>query len=147
VSDFNWWSGLTVANIRRGLELCGSSLLRETVDGLTYFFASGAPQPAPSTPLLLPNFDEYTVAYRQRDLFYDPARAWTPDGRDAVPFGNSVVVGGRVAGMWRKTPGKHALNLHVQWFSSDAYRADRGSLTEAAERYGAFLDRRVELVD
>src|SRR4029077_19609211 len=38
--DFAWWSGLTVADGRRGLEAHGGRFVSERVAGLTYWFAS-----------------------------------------------------------------------------------------------------------
>jgi hypothetical protein len=146
--DFNWWSGLTIGDSRRGIELCGASLLRETIDGLTYVFASRAPEPMPSIAYLLPNFDEYAVAYRQRDLFYDPARAVTPPvRRDEAPFGNILVIGGRVAGVWRRTLRTGGITIQAQWFGAEPSEMDRRAVGQAAERYGAFLGLPAEVID
>lgn len=80
--DFTWWSGLTVADARTGIELAGPRLEQEVVDGQAHWFAAAAPAPgkrpaaSPASPAayLLPAFDEYTVAYRDRSAVLDPAR-------------------------------------------------------------------------
>ena len=145
VRDFAWWSGLTAADAKRGLALNGTRLVQHTVDGLTYWCAPATPPPMPEDAYLLPNFDEYTVAYKDRDLFYDPARAWTPDRRDEVPFGNVIVLGGRVLGMWRRTLHKDALAVQAQWFGASS-EPQRRALHAAVERYCVFMGLPVELV-
>ena len=56
MQDFTWWSGLTVADAKLGIELAGPRLEREVADGLTYWFSAAEPaaSPAPSTAWLLP---------------------------------------------------------------------------------------------
>jgi hypothetical protein len=142
--DFAWWSGLTITDAKRGLSMTGSHLVEATVDGLTYWCAPGQPPPMPDNAFLLPNYDEYTVAYKDRDLFYDPARSGTPDRRDGAPLGHVIVVHGRVAGTWRRTVRKDAVAVEARWFA-DPLAEQRRALAAAAERYAAFLGLPVEV--
>ncbi|HEY7201047.1 MAG TPA: winged helix DNA-binding domain-containing protein [Candidatus Dormibacteraeota bacterium] len=106
--DFAWWSGLTVADARRGLALAGSALVREDVGGRPHWSAPDAPRPARARrPLvhLLPNYDEFLIAYRDRSASLDPSLELD----DApFPFGSIlahvVVVDGRVWGGWKRRP-------------------------------------------
>jgi hypothetical protein len=94
VRDFVWWSGLTVTDARRGLEIAhGRST---TIDGLTYWTVG--PRRSVEDPrddvYLLPIFDEYLVAYR--DLVAVP--------REKAFYGllpQAVVCGGAVVGTWK----------------------------------------------
>jgi hypothetical protein len=140
LNDFAWWSGLTVADGRRGLAAHGSRFVSEKVAGLTYWFASSgvaksAPEPA---ALLLPNFDEFTVAYRSRELFYPRELVWRPGPRDDVPFGNVIVMGGQVVGVWKRSGLKDRLRLYPRWFNPPSCR-DETAFSEAAERYICFM--------
>jgi len=105
-------AGLTVADARRGLDVGqpGSGLVQTRLDDLTYWYAptavtesaeyaADAAAARSGGAWLLPNYDEYTVAYRERDLLYDPARRWTFERREDAPFGNVIVVGGRIVGI------------------------------------------------
>ena len=40
VQDFAWWSGLTQAEIRVGLDMAQGTLIQEKVDGKTYWHAA-----------------------------------------------------------------------------------------------------------
>ena len=94
--DFSWWSGLTMADAKRGLAIVRAR--RQTVDGLTYWTLPGRARiPAPSNVVhLLPVFDEYLVAYRDSRP--------VPRGTTAGGFlPQAVVCGGRVVGTWKVT--------------------------------------------
>ncbi|MBI1879201.1 MAG: AlkZ family DNA glycosylase [Chloroflexi bacterium] len=64
--DFAWWSGLTLADVRKGLDMVKAALIQEAVDGQTYWLSPDRPvvkAPSP-TAYLLPNYDEYLISYR-----------------------------------------------------------------------------------
>jgi hypothetical protein len=141
LNDFAWWSGLTVVDGRRGLEAHGSRYVSEKVSGLTYWFATSSAAPTGAhgpAALLLPNFDEFTVAYRARELFYTRELVWRPGPRDDVPFGNVIVIGGQVVGMWKRSVVKERLRIEPRWFNPPSPREEM-AFTEAAERYAAFV--------
>jgi hypothetical protein len=67
VRDFVWWSGLTTADAKRGLEIVRAR--QAAIDGLTYWTAgpdARAALPRRGVAHLLPIYDEYLVAYRDR---------------------------------------------------------------------------------
>jgi len=139
LNDFAWWSGLTVADGRRGLEAHASRFVSEKASGLTYWFASSASPTtalAPAT-LLLPNFDEFTVAYRSRELFYPGELRRRADPRDVGPFGNVIVIGGQVVGIWKRSVVNERLRIEPHWFNPPS-RRDETTFAEAAERYADF---------
>ena len=92
----------------------------------------------PETAYLLPNYDEYTVAYRHRDIYYDAALNRTGNPRLDVPFGNSIVIGGRVVGRWSRTRTAKELKVEHHWTITPS-DAQRKALDIAVERYVAFL--------
>ncbi len=157
VHDLAWWSGLTVTDVTRGLELNGPRLTRETAGGLTYWFtpaataASAEPTASAASQVsevvhLLPNYDEYTVAYKDRDLYFAPPSSRTPTGRDDVPFSNVILIAGRVAGYWTRTLRKGTVVIEPRWFEAPS-EPHRLAIAAAARRYGAFLGLRAELAE
>lgn len=143
VRDCVWWSGLTAADVRRGLELGAAHLSSQSVEGLTYWFAPpAAPPPASAGDVhLLPNYDEYTVAYRDRDALYDPSAArpgFATTPREDVPFGNVIVLDGRVAGVWKRTRRQDRLVLETRWFTEPT-TDQQAAVASATGRYAMFL--------
>ncbi|HYH28569.1 MAG TPA: winged helix DNA-binding domain-containing protein, partial [Actinomycetota bacterium] len=63
VNDFTWWSSLTAAQARRGLELNEDRLTSGEVDGRTYWFEPGRARPRTASPnaALVQVYDESVV--------------------------------------------------------------------------------------
>jgi hypothetical protein len=91
--DFSWWSGLTMADARRGLDIIEAR--NETIDGLTYWTTEGSRRARHRNDLvhLIPIYDEYVVAYRDRVA--------VPHG---TLFRHFMIIDGQIAGGWQ--PGR-----------------------------------------
>jgi hypothetical protein len=136
--DFAWWSGLTSAEARAGLEMSRHHLAGEEIEGKRYWLAPTTRtlvRPARAA-YLLPPYDEYLIAYRDRSAALDPA-LWKPGaGRD--PFAAPVVLDGRVIGGWRRTSDTDGDSITLD-LAARPSRADAQLVEQAARRYGAFL--------
>lgn len=138
VDDFVWWSGLSVSDARAGLEAIRSTLASDVLDGRTYWRADTARATAAIPDAnLLPAFDEYLVAYRNRNLVLNP------DHVNRVNAGGGflnpcVVVGGRVVGIWRRVLQRKVVEIQLRMFQKPT-RAEQQAIGAAAQRYGAFL--------
>jgi hypothetical protein len=98
--DFCWWSGLTAALARQAIARAG--LRQEIIDGKTYWRGAAAASTRLAAPLvhLLPNFDELTVAYKDRTATVDP-RWLAGRPRSEAVMAPVVVLDGRAVGGWR----------------------------------------------
>jgi hypothetical protein len=144
VQDFAWWSGLTIADAKRGVETAGSFLTRETLDGDAYWHVPVTRAPRPKRVAhLLPNFDEYFVGFRNRSAIAERLRGVRADRRVDALMGHVVCVDGQIVGGWRRTLGKTAeveLRLLVPLTTSE-HRLVRTAL----ERFGRFLQLRCDI--
>jgi hypothetical protein len=97
--DFAWWSGLTIADAKRGLEIVrGTSV---DVDGLQYWTVGKAPaETRPARAHLLPIYDEYIVAYRDRLAVPHGSERLTPIAV-GITFQHALIVDGQIAGTWK----------------------------------------------
>jgi hypothetical protein len=147
VQDFVWWSGLTAADARIGIAAAGSALERQVVEGKEYWADAGAgvPPTSESTAHLLPNFDEYTVAYRDRAALQADGPEFDPS---LFSFGsilsNVVTVGGRVRGAWRRTATRDGFRVEVRLLDQMS-AAERAAVEKAAQKLGGFLQKPVRL--
>ncbi len=151
VRDFMWWSGLPAADARRGLDMHRAESFE--IDDTKYWrlrdAAPGASGTAKARPVyLLPIYDEYVVAYRDRHTV--PFGGTTTSGMkwDGVTFQHSVIAGGQVAGTWRveqptfakATAGGRAAGVTVAvWLLRPLTRVEDRALEKEVERYGKFL--------
>lgn len=145
LQDFAWWSGLLVKDAQAGISEAGSQLVPETHDGRRIWSTPALPTGKWRRPVaaLLPPWDEYLVAYRDREaaLGHVPAN----DARPAMVVGNSlVIIDGRVRGTWKRTLTALALKVTVHFWTR-VTDADRRAATKAAERYGRFLGKAVSI--
>lgn len=135
--DLAWWSGLTLTDVRAGLADVAAEFETFEVGGTTYLMSPGLADAADGVHLL-PGFDEYLLGYSDRSAALD--------GRplsDVVPGGNgmflaTIVVGGRVAGTWRRTVTAGGVRIELAPFDVLSARARRG-VAAAAERYATYL--------
>jgi hypothetical protein len=92
------------------------------------------------TVSLLPIYDEYLVAYRDRVAVPHaaPARAESISG-NSVTFQHALLLNGQIGGTWR-TPRSRAGGLMVDVFSFKRLNGvERRALAVEAARYGRFL--------
>ncbi|MDQ6832294.1 MAG: winged helix DNA-binding domain-containing protein [Chloroflexota bacterium] len=140
LKDYLWWSGLTATDAKRGIEMVKPQLISEIVDSQTYWFAPST-LPVKNTSLtasLLPNFDEYTVGYRDRSAVYDARHTETLDARGDILSHHTMAIDGQIVGTWKRTQTKSAVAIEATPFTPLS-NAEMHALTAAAERYGAFL--------
>jgi len=133
LKDFVWWSGLTTADARSGLETVKAQLIHEVRDGQTYWFSAATPPANVPTPTayLLPNYDEYTVGYSDRSAIFDAA-----DTKNVV-LGYVIVINGRVVGTWKRTL-KQPVVVETHAFTP-LTEAEGRAVAVAAQQYAAFL--------
>jgi winged helix DNA-binding protein len=145
IQDFAWWSGLTVADAREGVEAAG--LLSNSHNGKTYWFGTPTKSAArQKTPLihLLPNYDEYLIAYKDHRPSFDPALLGADAKNRSAVMAHLIVLDGQVIGGWQRTIEKSAVTIRTKLLVALG-RRERSALAEACERYGEFLGKPVKL--
>jgi hypothetical protein len=140
--DYAWWSG-TAREAKTGIEMT-RSLAQDVMDGRTYWFVPSKAGARPASPSvhLLPNYDEYLIAYKDRGS----VRAGSMAARvaAAAEFAHHLVIDGRLRGSWRRTLTAVTATIEVRPFRPlDA--DERHALEAEAARYGKFVDMRVTL--
>jgi hypothetical protein len=145
VRDFSWWSGLSMADARRGLAAIASELEQHVLEELTYYSHASsrkaAKRPATPTAWLLPNYDEYFIAYKDRDIVLHG----TPSNLGARPeFAHLLSIDGRLAGTWKRMLSPRASGVELRTFQP-LTKAERTSVDKAVKRYAEFLKQPVTL--
>lgn len=141
VKDCSWWSGLTVAEVKRGIELA-SLLESEDVSGKTYWFAKSQPKLKQNThsQFMLSNYDEFTIAYKDLEVFVDSAFA----KKVGIVFAHAFLVDGRIIGMWKRVIQKNTMNITVRLFKAPS-QGVKHALEKACNHYSAFLGQKINL--
>lgn len=145
VHDFAWWSGLTVGDATRGVAMVRPALIQESRDELTYWFlpTRSAPPPVPPAVRLLPNYDEYGIAYRhRRALMHEDAAAAPAAGEE---FAHLLLVNGQWIGSWKRSNDARACEVQVQP-RRPLTKGEQRLLSKELVRYSTFLGTPVALV-
>jgi hypothetical protein len=138
--DFVWWTGLTVADAKLALTLAQPVLARMRVGDAELWMANEPPAASRLTSRahLLPGFDELLLGYKDRSAVLPPELA-----PDVVPGNNGVfqatlVLDGRVCGIWRRTTTAKGTTLAAEPLA-DLGPAARRAFAAPVARYATFL--------
>ena len=141
VKDMGWWSGLTMGDLRRGLEALGDQVRSEDVDGLSCWSLSATESrpPAPRGAQLLQTYDELVVGYTESRFLGDPASelaraAWT---ERSFPTG-LLLLGDRVGGHWRRTFEREGVRIEAHLYEEPTPSTTR-AVRAAAKSFGRFV--------
>ena len=140
--DFVWWSGLPTPDAKRGLEMIQAVEMK--VDGTTYWTLGTPGRPRRSLVHLLPIYDEYLVAYRDRHAVPHESAMVRSQRGGYVQFQHALVIGGQVTGTWRAKAGDDRVDVAViprRRLTPTERKAMRQTLT----RYERFLGVPVSL--
>jgi hypothetical protein len=107
-ADFSWWSGLPVREARTAIEMSGPALSRDAVVSDTYRHVRLRSRKTSPTAWLLPNFDEFLVAYKDRAAIFGGRPV---DRRDVLA--NTVVIDGHAVATWRARQGRAAASIAI----------------------------------
>jgi hypothetical protein len=138
--DFAWWSGLSAVDSRKAIEIINAGLLKEAIDGQTYYYASNSKvsDTKKGTQVhLLPSWDEYAVAYKDRRLLIDPQ---FEDQAGHGIFSPIAVVNGKIKGTWRRELKANAVKVEVRYFA-DPIESSREKMTATARLYARYLKK------
>lgn len=141
VHDFSTWSGLTVQEARAGMTM-QADIDQQTIAGQTYYIKAGqsaisAPDDSQST-FLMPDYDEYGMGYKDRTAIIDPNLT------RKLTYNRMVVVDGLIAGSWKRMLQGNRVLINLQ-MSRPLTPQEQTHVREAAERYGRFIGKVVEI--
>ena len=156
-ADLAWWSGLTMTDARRALELASPRLVRETHGERTFWASDSADvsdsaeasgrtdRPDRPGPVihLLPNYDELLIAFRDRSDALDPSLPADARSSESL-LAHIVVRDGLIVGGWRRTLAGTSVGVALRSLVPLG-DAERVALAAEAERLGRFLGRPVVL--
>lgn len=145
LTDFVWWSQLTVADARIGLAVARDRLTELIVDRVSHFMPSVADlgelsaTPKQRSPMLaLPGFDEYLLGYKdRRGAIDDDKLIRVVPGKNGI-FLPLLVSSGRVVGTWRRQASPRVVTVEPRPFDELTAR-QRASFARAILSYSRFL--------
>jgi hypothetical protein len=139
IRDFVWWSGLTTADARRAIDM--NRARREVIGDLAYWSVGPPARPSrrhAGRVHLLPIYDEYLVAHRDRVAVpHRPLATRTVSGASGS-FQHTVTIDGQVAGTWRVLRASGGVTVTVTPLCR-LTPTERRTVAEAVRSYERFL--------
>lgn len=125
IQDFTWWSGLTLTECRKALEMAKEELVCERVNGRDFWLRSDSKiaSVADLSTLLLPPFDEYVVSYKDRSEFIEEGHYGKVMTKNGL-FSPTVMLDGEIVGSWKKTAQKEALHIDLSFFEKQPWHIE-----------------------
>jgi hypothetical protein len=146
--DLAWWSGLSLTDVRAGLEAARPEVDAFEAGGRRYWHAGEPPDGVldggQTAVHLVQSYDEYLVAHTESRGIADPHGFARHMPRGAL-LGPAVLLDGVVVGLWRRVLGPRRVDVVVTCFTSLSRRA-LAALEAEAERYAAFVGRPLRIV-
>lgn len=136
VHDFSWWSGLNMIDSKKGIEM--AKLEKEELDNKIYYYNIPKLIKDSSTIFLLPNYDEYGIAYKNRELFIPKEIREKPQQFGALPYPHMIVYDGMLIGMWKRVFKTNHAEIHANFFKKPS-ATTLSRLKNAVDEYGKFL--------
>lgn len=151
MADFAWWSGLTLTEVKQGLESVKGELEKMEAGGKTFWMGKGrldkAAAPSKKGPVvhLLPNYDEYFIAYKDRSSIGEEIKVKKVKAVKGAFDLHILFADGQVAGGWKRDLGKKSATVEITpvW-KLDA--AVKKAIQAEVDRYGKFLGVETKLV-
>jgi hypothetical protein len=154
LTDFAWWSQLTMREAKTALAVAAPHLTGLDVDDVRHLLpATNDVGPLPRAPsgrgrnavLALPGFDEHLLGYRDRSFAIEPENLTrVVPGKNGI-FLPLLVRGGRVIGTWRRDWQPTRITVEPRPFTALSPAAARGA-DRSLHEYGRFLGRAVEVL-
>ncbi|GAB3518998.1 winged helix DNA-binding domain-containing protein [Emticicia fontis] len=117
--DFVWWSGLTMKEAKAGIANLPPYFIHKKVNGQEYIYAPANPKEIehPTHSFLMPDYDEYGIAYKNREAISLPKnKVVINQEKNGFPFNRMIIINGTIAGAWQRTIKNKKINVELAPF-------------------------------
>lgn len=138
VKDFSTWSGLTLADCKKGIEMIKPLLQKEVIEKQEYFFNQNIflSDKQADKMYLLPVYDEFIMGYKNRNAIM------TLHNNASFRYDCMVVFDGQVIGTWKRTIVKNAIDIEFDFFKP-LNKHQSKACDEAVNHFSEFMKLKV----
>jgi hypothetical protein len=138
LSDFTYWSSLTMKEARCGIEMLDKKFSREKVNEQEYFFIPTTMEGEKKDQIsfLMPDYDEYGMSYKDRSAILDSKGISQAEIANAG-YLHIIVLDGKFGGSWKIT--RKNKDVTIETYPSTPFnkRKDK-ALGMAVDRFSSF---------
>ncbi len=145
--DFANWSGLTMKDAKKGVEMLSPDFVREAIDGKEYVFVRTTSKSNPANnhqvTFLMPDYDEYGMSYKDRSAIFNAKNLIAPIRGNSPVFNRMIIVDGKIEGTWRRTIKGDTVAVEIFPFTSLS-KAKHRAVMNAVKRYHSFMEESIK---
>jgi len=145
IQDYTNWSGLSMTEAKKGINAVKSKITGLKEENLEYWFNKSSVKHAKENNelYLLPSFDEYIIAYKDRSNILSSENHKTAISINGI-FWPVIIQHGIAIGIWKRTIKKEKVFLETFFFKKP-HILTLEMAREAALAYGKFLGLEAEI--
>ncbi len=138
VKDFATWSGLTISDCKKGIEMIKPLLKKEIIEQQEYFFNPNISltDKQPDKIYLLPIYDEFIMGYKDRNAIM------ALENNASFRYDCMIVFNGQVIGTWKRTILKNGIDLEYDFFKP-LNKHQNKTFDEAVNRFSEFTNLKI----
>lgn len=144
IQDYVWWSGLRAPDANAGLDAVKPELAQVLIEGKTYWMPRRTSHSKPKAPIvrLLPMFDGFLLAYKDRSASLEPAvfRKLRTGGMPDP----AIMIDGKIAGKWSRQFVGDSVVVTTKCFRKIGGDESK-ALEETVKKYSAFMRKNLKL--
>lgn len=140
MQDFSWWSGLTLSEVKRSIEMIEKEMVSFTIDDQKYWMKpmDSVPKSKAIQVSLLSWFDEYIIGYKDRTAAFDPSTQKFIEKPKNGLYTAVILINGKIAGNWKRTFVKNDVKIDIAPFRKFSDIENR-ELDKVIKKYRLFL--------
>jgi hypothetical protein len=145
LQDFVWWTGLTVQEAKKALEIVKTQFSEVVVNGQSYWMSPELHSTKSSSKsYLLPPFDEYLLGYKDRSSIVDPIHIKKIATINGI-FNATIVMNSKVVGTWKRIVKKGTVKIELNPFD-ELKSLQKKSIESEALRYCEFFGHQLVML-
>ncbi|NDV82282.1 winged helix DNA-binding domain-containing protein [Bacteroides sp. 51] len=142
LQDFLWWSGLTITETRKAINLISDELNKDRFASQELFIHQSWVEYKPCDDVLhfLPPFDEYLISYKDRSAVLDP-KHYPKAFNNFGTFYPVILHNGKIIGNWERVTKKGGVSIETTFFEKKT-KVEKELLKEAEKKYLSYLSNK-----
>jgi hypothetical protein len=140
------WSGLTMGDAKKGIDMVKAEFSQEDIGGKIYWFSEFNPLEKLKSPIahLLPNYDEYFIGFKDRSAIGNRIGSSSLEEAGTALNSHILFVDGQIVGGWRRTLKANETIIEIHLLTR-LIKSEEKAITIASQRYSQFLGMSVTM--
>lgn len=115
INDYSTWSGLTITDCKKGIELNNKILQNFVLDNIKYYCSNESVQIKSEKKFnLLPLYDEMIYGYKNRDSIFQ--FGISKNIKVDLTYKNAVIYNNQIVGNWKRVINKNNIQVEFEFF-------------------------------